>query len=555
LYGAEGAALFQQEPAQNGTASGSIAKSIMMSSKSIDEDNSVSWGRLKRKLMIKILQSKLNKSDKDKKTKPTKFVWATGGHSAAAGHGNLFKECYTMVLGQFAKPVFEAIGLDFEVRPFAMGATGSTLEISGCVPQVFGTDVDFFYWDYGMTTGSCTHCVSHWVQRAALLETIPAFGFDSRHFADVMKETRDQGFGVFHFNRREHDTLAKTFAKSSGMSLEEMNQKMPPNIRGMNCDKRDNVGSENCKDTKWSKYDDPNEPCNKRMHQQGWHPGWQAHALIGHILAQFLLEVLDDALREIHTNAQASDPQVFLDSLVKQQLQDVADFRAKKFKVTWPFEKIEKKPELSNDVIFKQPNYCSIARMPAQMRYEGILLGGPKDGDFMDYSTYDRGHKQTEEFVFGAPHEKVEVMWTEGVYQAHCTKDMLQIDHPDWFLGATQNTTPTLILPSDREIEAYGDYTQQLVGYVSYCRAWPGAGFDKKKELEVLNYDDSFDNGGYNITVNGHLVVDFIEVEGCIFLAHKGGYKFPKNNQGRFEFQFFTNLADKYVRFTTVMVW
>ena len=54
-------------------------------------------------------------------TNPTKFVWATGGHSTAAGHGNLYNETYTAYLVRAAKPVFQSIGIDFVGRNCGMG--------------------------------------------------------------------------------------------------------------------------------------------------------------------------------------------------------------------------------------------------------------------------------------------------------------------------------------------------------------------------------------------------------------------------------------------------
>jgi hypothetical protein len=52
-----------------------------------------------------------------------KFVWATGGHSASAGHGNLFNETYTAFMERAVKDVFAAMGVGFEGRNYAMGGT------------------------------------------------------------------------------------------------------------------------------------------------------------------------------------------------------------------------------------------------------------------------------------------------------------------------------------------------------------------------------------------------------------------------------------------------
>ena len=71
-----------------------------------------------------------------------KIVWATGGHSAAAGHGNLFNESYTSFLEQAVSNVFGAIAIEFEGRNYAMGGTPSAPEMALCQEAVFGTDID-----------------------------------------------------------------------------------------------------------------------------------------------------------------------------------------------------------------------------------------------------------------------------------------------------------------------------------------------------------------------------------------------------------------------------
>jgi hypothetical protein len=52
-----------------------------------------------------------------------RYIWATGGHSAAAGHGNLYNESYTAFMERDLKPIFGAIGIEFEGRNYAMGGT------------------------------------------------------------------------------------------------------------------------------------------------------------------------------------------------------------------------------------------------------------------------------------------------------------------------------------------------------------------------------------------------------------------------------------------------
>ena len=158
-----------------------------------------SLARLKRKLKIKALtvQERIKRQEdlcenhclpldqieanpifqSSKFTNFARYVWATGGHSASAGHGNLYNESYTAFMERDLSPIFAAIGIEFEGRNYAMGGTSyvyyldhfcilhsnsiyrshilsfgnyrSGLEISMCYEEIFGSDVDFSSWDYG----------------------------------------------------------------------------------------------------------------------------------------------------------------------------------------------------------------------------------------------------------------------------------------------------------------------------------------------------------------------------------------------------------------------
>jgi hypothetical protein len=119
---------------------------------SIPEDGK-SRDRLKRKILMKILsaQTEIRKKDENfegcdcmngdkplgsesaignaadlKETEQTyaRYVWATGGHSASAGHGNLYNETYTAFMTRAVTNVFASVGIEFESRNYAMGGTG-----------------------------------------------------------------------------------------------------------------------------------------------------------------------------------------------------------------------------------------------------------------------------------------------------------------------------------------------------------------------------------------------------------------------------------------------
>jgi hypothetical protein len=105
-----------------------------------NDDMSISQARFQRKLQLKVLERILllqrssstssahNDSDSSRPPLP-KFVWATGGHSAAAGHGNLYDESNTAILSAAVSPAFQALGIQFEARNYAMGGTYNTIRL------------------------------------------------------------------------------------------------------------------------------------------------------------------------------------------------------------------------------------------------------------------------------------------------------------------------------------------------------------------------------------------------------------------------------------------
>lgn len=83
-----------------------LSPSVPRDRMATNENEGPSWDRFVRRMAVKVLQAQL-----DDKTIP--FIWATGGHSAAAGHGNYYNESYTANMEKTTKGVFEAVGLDF----------------------------------------------------------------------------------------------------------------------------------------------------------------------------------------------------------------------------------------------------------------------------------------------------------------------------------------------------------------------------------------------------------------------------------------------------------
>jgi len=127
--------------------------------------------RLVQRMMIKIASAHLDM------TSDRTFVWATGGDSAAAGHGNLFTQAYTNVLEETVKEAFASIGIQFIARNHAMGGNvASSPEIALCMESIFGSDIDILTHDFNAVDFSNTERekrASLWINSARLHPTKP----------------------------------------------------------------------------------------------------------------------------------------------------------------------------------------------------------------------------------------------------------------------------------------------------------------------------------------------------------------------------------------------
>jgi len=78
------------------------------------------------------------------------FVFAMGGHSAAAGHGNHFIQSYSLQVQWILEGVFSRLGVRHQARNIGLGGLG-TVHTGMATKQILGHDVDILMWDSGMT--------------------------------------------------------------------------------------------------------------------------------------------------------------------------------------------------------------------------------------------------------------------------------------------------------------------------------------------------------------------------------------------------------------------
>mmetsp|Transcript_27569 Transcript_27569/g.67041 ORF Transcript_27569/g.67041 Transcript_27569/m.67041 type:complete len:747 (-) Transcript_27569:31-2271(-) len=330
-----------------------------------------------------------------------KYVFANGGHSNAAGHGNMYSEAYTAVFGRDVRPLWEAIGIEMIDRNYAMGAMSSNPFMSTCVKEVFGTDVDFLSWNYGMTDGK-TYSAAHYIYRGAMLPSRPAFVFvDWMPGAGLGRSFVEVGLSMFRSRLDGNPVANLPEMTPDGIPISDQEaQKIPKMARNLKCNRR-LEGKDLCFGNKWS--------CNEKIQADGvdcicphigkrssWHMGYKAHALQGHMLALPFIQMLLEALRELAaTRTTTDDSEQLLADLQEQEDADFKLFMESPLLdvLSTAYETLGEKTDPLYETWFRGPSICRTSYLPSQSRFLGLMTDSGKTGNVAIYTheIYDTG--------------------------------------------------------------------------------------------------------------------------------------------------------------------
>jgi hypothetical protein len=142
-----------------------------------------------------------------------------------------------------------------------------------CSEQIFGSDIDFISWDYGMTDGDKYAYFFHYGYRGGISPGRPAFmamhygGKNLKARGSRLKQLEDMGMAVFATPDENMAAMREAIPDTFGMSEEEIS-KMPEYVRNLKCDGQIENGEPHCSAQKYTNY-----ICSPRTKQVGWHPG------------------------------------------------------------------------------------------------------------------------------------------------------------------------------------------------------------------------------------------------------------------------------------------
>jgi hypothetical protein len=222
------------------------------------------------------------------------FIFAMGGHSAAAGHGNLFYQSYTTQVQWILEAVFARLGVRHQAKNFANGGLG-TMQHGLAASSVYGPAIDMLMWDSGMTEKEA-HALEVFARQAIIggVKVPVIWGLLSDQAKDLSLYV-DADVGV---------AGRGTFGVAKAETIEEL-EALPWAAKYLKCG---GDIEQICKDNKylghcWDDQSHPGvEPPTKQQDvpggRAGWHPGNRTHQLQGRVLAFTILQSLKEALKE-----------------------------------------------------------------------------------------------------------------------------------------------------------------------------------------------------------------------------------------------------------------
>jgi len=476
------------------------------------------------------------------------YIWVTGGHSASAGHGNLYNESYTAFMERDVKDVFGSIGIDFQARNYAMGGTGSAAEMAMCWSEIFGDDVDFFSWDYGMTDAGKPLRLLHYAYRGVLSGGRPAFMAINAHLdTDGAEVLDDSGVSMFIEDRSQWSKMRKAIPDTLGLSTDEINA-MPEYVRNYKCDGVIEKGDPFCLIEKYSR-----EICEDRQGKAPWHPGIKTHAMVGHSLALFLVDSLLSALKDL-TKLKSEGLEELLSRLVREETELFddhivkADFE-KVAKALYAFES-DNNDEINLDpsLFFSGKSMCHTARLPSRTRYLGYLTDTDKVGGPVPFGkeTYEVGVEMKEATT---KPDTMQLVWDDDKMHQDDCPFAVSIDYKDSFLSNGDGWN-SLNIPNGAERKAYDYNPAELEGIVVVVLTscdWDNCA---KGYLRPADFGEKWEMRINGITVKGLVSIG----NKSLVVQGEKGIKFPASSDNDYKIEIKVNEEGSYVKISSFII-
>ena len=479
-----------------------------------------------------------------------RFIWATGGHSSAAGHGNLFNESYTAYMERGAKDVFRAIGIDLVGRNYAMGGMDSAPQIALCNEAIFGKDADVISWDFGMTDGKGHWKTTLYASRIGLHSNRPVHfsinngGRNYKWRMAALKLAEDAGVPTLQLLPAVEEAIFKGIPDSFGLSDNDL-KNLGPYAQYFKC-KGAVEGEEPCTTEKYN-----NNICPDRSYKAKWHPGWRAHATTGNIIALFLTETLLDALKTV--SQVTGDPRMVYAKLKEEEDAEYEQY----FNSTVPdqteglISAEQVAGGMKSQYFFRSKAVCKTALLPAQTRYLGVLTESSEKGEVHGYFPGLERDRATSNPPTQKDMDSMSLVYEESARQ-QCPID-LNIDYKDYFYSTQDWGWASLKFPNDAETETYASDGFNPIGVVVVCFNKCDWGRCPPGEVRVESF-----NTDWKMEINGDSISELSQIDQCFMVKTGNGYYHKPNSDGRYELRVWVAKSDseqtRFVRISSVIV-
>lgn len=237
-----------------------------------------SWEGLKRRLLHAIMTE-------------DSFIFAMGGHSAAAGHGNLFQQSYSIQLQWIMEAVFARLGVRHVAKNFANGGLG-TIQHGLAAASVYGPAIDMLMWDSSMTEGD-----------GPSIEVFARQGLIGGVKVPVLWGLKSDVSKPFNMGADvDVGMLGRgTYGLKKAEKFEDL-ESIPWAARYMKCDGDlnevcgQNKYTAHCWDENRTDVAPPTKQAGFPGGRAKWHPGSREHQLQGRVLTFTILQALKEAL-------------------------------------------------------------------------------------------------------------------------------------------------------------------------------------------------------------------------------------------------------------------
>ena len=486
----------------------------------------------------------------------SKFVWSTGGHSAAAGHGNFCHESYTGYMARTAGPVFARIGIDLEGRNYAMGGMPSAPMLAVCNVAIYGADADVISWDYGMTDGRDYWRKGMYTRRAGMHPNRPVVvdinvdgSVQTKSWLGVSSRAESMGVAAFYLDTKHIREMHDLIPDMMGMPMADVEQ-LPPYLQHYKCDNKIEFGDPDCREYKYTKGE-----CPRRKGQVSWHPGYKSHSLYGTLMAYFLVDNLVNALvwLEEEVKSHPMHPRARWEHYSQNERQDYSDYQSTMvskqetagFKGDMPMAKFI-------DAMFRNNVYCHTAVTPSQDRYLGLSINGVDE-----HTPYPAGTDlQSASHMTTNRNGKMVLVYSPDEIEK-CDR-CYRIDFKNYFYTNSHMGPSRLTVPTGAELDEYGPTMVSPVfekAVIMVCTVLCDWGKCPPGEVSHENYGE-----GLHLTVNGRPVKKMLSVQSfcSILIGENDDHEWVPNENHQFDIEAVTTPtqdgAVSYMRITAVAV-